>query len=89
MVPQKLYYPRSQVIGSMGMAAGARGAGYDVLQFKKGDPGYSPICEIQTYDAGMPLAPADLPKDAQAIETAFGMTLMPGMNRYVFCLQVR
>jgi hypothetical protein len=91
MVTQKLYYPRSQVISTTGgmtsMAAGARGAGYDVLQLKRTDPGYTPLCEIQTYDAGMPLAPGDLPKDAMTIEASFGTTLMPGANRYVFCLQ--
>jgi hypothetical protein len=89
MVTQKLYYPRSMVMGATTAAAGARGAGYDVLQARRQDPGYSPVCEVITYDAGMPLAPADLPKDAAAIETSFGTTFMPGANRYVFCLQVR
>jgi hypothetical protein len=91
MATQKLYYPRSQIISMTGgmttMAAGARGAGYDVLQFKRTDPGYTPVCEINTYDAGMPLAPGDLPKDAMTIEANFGTTLMPGAARYVFCLQ--
>jgi hypothetical protein len=93
MQTQRLYYPRSQVIGtSMGvmtMAAGARGAGYDVLQARRGDVGYSPLCEVMTYDAGMPMAPGALPRNAADIEAAFGAVLMPGAPRYVFCLQVR
>jgi hypothetical protein len=90
MVPQKLYIPRSMVISGTGtMAAGARGAGYDVLAAKRGEPGYSPLCEVTTYDAGMPLAPDALPRDAKTIEVSFGATLQPAATRYVFCLQVQ
>jgi hypothetical protein len=95
MQPQRLYYPRSQVVtmgagGMPSMAAGLRGAGYDVLAARRGEPGYSPLCEVFTYDAGMvPLPPEQLPRTAADIETMFGGTLMPAANRYIFCLQVR
>ena len=65
----------------MTMAAGARGAGYDVLQAKRGDADYSPVCEVFTYDAGMPLGPRrQLPKSAEAIEAMF-RTAMPTAPR--------
>jgi hypothetical protein len=98
MRPQKLYYPRSPVIsmgagGMMTMAPGARGAGYDVLEAKRGAADYSPLCEVWTYDAGpMGLTPEQLPKTAEAIEQMFpapNLTVAPGANRYIFCLQVR
>jgi hypothetical protein len=94
MVTQKLYYPRSLVIsGGMmpTMAPGEIGAGYDVVEAKKGAPGYSPVCEVLTYDAGMPLPADQLPKDAATIEAMFnGMAspIMPAATPLVFCLQV-
>jgi hypothetical protein len=94
MVPQRLYLPRSPIADEMGMAASARlGAGYDVLAAKRGAPGYSPLCEVVTYDAGMTPVPIDmLPKDGAMIEAMYGTTIRPATGstpRYVFCLQVR
>jgi hypothetical protein len=91
MRPQRLYYPRSMVIGTGGMmAAGQRGAGYDVLAAKRGDADYSPVCEVFTYDAGMPLPADQLPRTAEAIEALpTAMLQNPTTNRYIFCLQVR
>jgi hypothetical protein len=95
MVPQKLYYPRSMVIapGAMPtMAAGKLGAGYDVLTAKRDAAGYSPVCEVWTYDTGMPLAAADLPRDAAMIEATFNDVASPlqrAATPLVFCLQVQ
>lgn len=104
MVTQRLFYPRSPVIGmnAMGMpvmAPGARGAGYDVLAAARGTPGYSPLCEVFTYHAGAAKAPADLPKDVATIEAMFNPMpnpmdptvepIRPAMPRFVYCLQVR
>jgi hypothetical protein len=92
MVPQKIYYPRSMVMNAMGMAAAGRlGAGYDVLSAKRGTPGYSPVCAVYTYDAGMPLARADLPKDEATIMAMFNSMaapIRPAATPYIFCLQV-
>jgi hypothetical protein len=95
MRPQKLYYPRSPVIamgagGMPTMPPGARGAGYDVLTARRGDADYSPVCEVWTYDAGMPLLPEQLPRTAEAIEQMFpAPNLTVAATRYIFCLQVR
>ena len=61
MVTQKLYFPRT---GAPGKGNGL-GAGNDVVQFQRGEAGYSPICQIFSYTlpAGTPV-----PKDAAVIE---------------------
>jgi hypothetical protein len=96
MVPQRLYIPRSMVTGPGPMpgmttaAPGEIGAGYDVLAAARGAAGYSPICEVFTYDAGMALAPEQLPRDATVIEATFNTMaapLEPASPTYIFCLQ--
>jgi hypothetical protein len=50
------------------------------------------VCAVFSYDAGMPLPPDQLPRDAQTIETMFNTMdapLRPGTNPYVYCLQVQ
>ncbi len=95
MRPQKLYYPRSPVITASGMAPGVRGAGYDVLTAKRGDPDYSPVCEVWIYNLPAAATPEQLPKTAEAIEAMFvgdtmgNLAQAPLPNRYIFCLQVR
>jgi hypothetical protein len=91
MVPQKLYLPRTPVIKGTAMGAATLGAGYEVLAAKRGSPGYSPLCEVVTYDGKMPLPPEMLPKDAATIEAMNG-PIMPAtapLPRYTFCLQVK
>jgi hypothetical protein len=97
MKTQRLYYPRSMVVttaadGKTTMAAGKIRAGYDVLAARRGDPGYSPVCEVFTYDAGMPLPVEQLPRDAKVIEAMFNTMAAPltaAATPYTYCLQVR
>ena len=88
--PQRLFYPRSMVTRTNGMtAAGARGQGYDVLEGVRGTDAYSPVCQVITYDTGMPMAQDMLPKDAADIQAMYGTTFMPAAAApYIFCLQV-
>jgi hypothetical protein len=91
MVTQKLYLPRTPVIEGTAMGAAKLGDGYDVLAARRGDATYSPVCEVVTYDAHMPLPPEMLPKDAATIEAMNG-PIMPATGsipHYVFCLQVK
>jgi hypothetical protein len=109
LVPQKLYYPRSQTTACKAVdantamttmpAAGRLGGGFDVLQARRDQPGYSPLCQVFSFDAGAtPIAaPGDdckdltvprLPADAQTIETMYAMTIQPATPAYVYCLQV-
>lgn len=98
MVAQKLYYPRSQVtIGGTAKTVGL-GQGYDTLTARRGEPGYSPICQVLTYDAGVALTEAELPKSAAEVESRYGATLRaptknpgdksPVGDAYVYCLQL-
>jgi hypothetical protein len=90
MRPQRLFVPR-QILMGMGMAAGRAGSGYDVLEFKRGEAGYSPLCQIWNYgDPATPAAVADLPKRADAIlsNPALNATAATPAS-FVYCLQVR
>lgn len=98
MVTQKLYYPRSQVtVGTTNRSVGV-GQGYDVVEAIRGEPGYSPVCEVLTYDAGGPLTADQLPRSAADVVARFGATLQkpvknfgdrsPVGDAYVYCLQV-
>ncbi len=93
MTTQKLYYPRTilrmDANGMLGPGPGARSSGYDVLQFKRGAPGYTPVCQVFTYETPAPVAPEQLPKSVGEIEGMYAATIMPAAVPYVFCLQVR
>ncbi|HYO53866.1 hypothetical protein [Archangium sp.] len=102
MVTQKLYYPRSKV--TVSTTQGLKdlnvsvGQGYDVVEAIRGEPGYSPVCEVFTYDAGGPLTADQLPKSAAEVVAKYGATLQkpvknfgdrsPVGDAYVYCLQV-
>jgi hypothetical protein len=76
IVTQKLYYPVSEALG----------AGYDVLQAARGQPGYSPVCKVYTYDPG---DAAELPTSAAEIEADYAATIkaVTGAGSIVYCLQ--
>jgi hypothetical protein len=90
MRPQRLFIPR-QIKTDKGMADGKAGAGYDVLEAKRSNPGYSPLCQIWNYgDMAMPMAVADLPRSASAIMSATELNPAAATPAsYVYCLQVR
>jgi len=91
MKTMKLYYPRSAVTGVT--TAISHGQGYDVLQARRGEENYSPVCELLTYDAGGPLAKSALPKtEAEVLELSAqaGTAIRAPAtgDKYVYCLQV-
>ncbi|WP_257462527.1 hypothetical protein [Archangium lipolyticum] len=73
---QKLYYPVSKTVGS----------GFDVLEAARGQPGYSPVCKVYTYDPG---AATTLPTSTAEIERDYAGTIkaVTGAGTYVYCLQ--
>lgn len=92
MRTQRLFYPRSMVQPATGPAvAGARGAGYDVLEAKRGDATYSPVCEVMTYDTGGTTPVSMLPKDVAGVMSYVTgpRPLQTASPRYIFCLQVQ
>lgn len=89
MHAQKLYYPRSMVMKGSSTVAGGIGFGYDVLEHARGEDGYSPVCQVFTYDTGVATAVEMLPQDAATITAMYGSTLKPATVPYIFCLQVQ
>jgi len=79
---QVLYVPDTVVDPATGMAAPntAPGSGFDVLDFKRSDAGYSPICHLKLFTPADPMNP---PRDATAIPAA---TVVDTMT-YLYCLQ--
>ena len=83
--------------GASGTCAdlGKAGQGYDVLQFKRSDDNYSPVCEVRQYSllVGSPARPplvSELPKSSAAILPLNPQqpTTDSGIDRYVYCPQV-
>lgn len=86
--PQRLFIPRT-ISTPTNMTSptgpGVAGAGYDVLEFARGQAGYSPLCQVVTYATPMPMLPADLPKSATDIVTNYQSTFQNG--EVFYCLQ--
>ncbi len=83
MATQNLYYPTMVFDPNAMMAApGDLGLGHDLMDYKRGETGYSPICHVWTFD----------PKDIMNPEKSVG-DIMDGMHNvtdtmtYVYCLQ--
>ena len=98
MQTQRLYYPRS--LNGTGVCGAAPantpcglGNGFDVMEFRRGQAGYSPVCQVLTYPATGSIA-----RDATTITTTYtpqqitpppigpaGSAVIPP---FIFCLQV-
>jgi len=85
MVTQALYYPSQHPgvddQGNQVPVPGGPAEGFDVVDAKRGAPGYSPICEVFEFDPTDPMAPETNVKD---IDQA---TVVP-TGTFVWCLQV-
>jgi hypothetical protein len=88
MVTQKLYYPRSLVTKNGNTLPGGFGFGYDVIQYGRNDPNYTPVCQLFSYDTGMTTDSTALPQDEATVLSLYGATLKPSTVPYEFCLQV-
>ncbi len=69
--------------------------GYDVLQFRRSDPNYSPVCEVRQYTANTGARPrqaSELPRSVADVLTISPTTQPPttesGIARYVYCPEV-
>jgi hypothetical protein len=82
LTAQTLYYPDTLPPAQQGGAArpGMPGMGHDVLQFARGDAGYSPLCHVLPFT---PLDPTNLPTDATGIDAS---RVGADLGQYVFCL---
>lgn len=82
MVAQNLYYPATIVVDAMGNTGpGEVGQGFDVLEFRRGTDGYSPVCRLWQYEPLDPLKPAT---SVAEIDPA----TVTDTGRYIYCLQL-
>ncbi|MCG8557803.1 MAG: hypothetical protein MJD61_21335, partial [Proteobacteria bacterium] len=106
LLAQKLYIPSlvaTDPADPSKTSPGQVGAGYDVLQFMRNEPGYSPLCEVWRYNATVAFDPdrPELyqgPKDETSVlamdpaPTRYLPTPQEELSgfdrRYVYCLQV-
>jgi|SRR5579883_891049 len=82
LVTQNLYYPSTLPPAESGGTPreGAPGMGHDVLQYARGEAGYSPICHLVPFT---PPDPSNLPTSADAIPAS---AIGPDTGEYAFCL---
>ncbi len=85
--PQRIFVPGKILDSKMMPATGAVGSGYDVMEFKRGIDGYSPLCQVVTYETAMPVQTAMLPKSAADIVTNFSASFKNG--EVFYCLQTQ
>jgi len=100
---QNLYVP-TRVLpvladGGTGPARnGVPGAGYDILDYPRSDPRYSPICRVQRYETGTGIRSDGVPRSAALITGALSDPLPVAVDAiapsdvvppYVFCLQAQ
>ena len=81
---QRLFYPaKVWDAESMMLVDGARGVGDDVLEFRRGDEGYSPLCRVFTFE----------PKNPQmALEQSVAeidQSTVQDTGELVYCLQTQ
>jgi hypothetical protein len=82
MVTQDLYYPSTVFDAATQMEVdGSEGTGYDVMQFKRSEDGYSPVCRVLSFDPVDPKAPET------SVSEILALTTVHVTGRYIYCLQ--
>jgi hypothetical protein len=82
MVAQDLYYPSKHLKGPMGAVVdGELGEGFDLLQFRRGEDGYSPVCRVLAF------SPKD-PKKPERVISEIDPAAVTDTGRYIYCLQL-
>ena len=82
MIAQDLYYPSQHPTGKLGkVGPGALGEGFDVLQFRRGEDGYSPVCRVLSF------APKD-PSNPETSIASIDPAAVTDTGRYIYCLQL-
>jgi hypothetical protein len=83
MVPQIMYVPNAVPDGMGGVTAGTPGMGFDVMQFQRGDAGYSPLCHVLFF---APVDPMNLPTSFDQVDMT---TVQPDTGTFIACIQVK
>lgn len=86
MAAQNVYYPTvipmTAPTGVVTLARGTLGAGHDILDHVRGEPGYTPVCHVFSF---VPADPVHPPTSASDID---GATLQD-TGSFIYCLQVQ
>lgn len=82
LLSQDLYYPSMHIVDAKGtLGKGDVGQGFDLIQHRRGEDGYSPVCRVLAFD----------PKDPKKPETAIAdidPAKVSDTGRYIYCLQL-
>lgn len=82
LVTQDLYYPSSHIVDKKGtVGPGELGQGFDLIQFRRGEDGYSPVCRVLQFE------PLD-PKQPETAIAAIDPAAVTDTGRYIYCLQL-
>lgn len=85
VIAQNVYFPTQIPVtlpsGVVVPRAGALGAGFDILDARRGEPAYSPLCHVFSFAPADPLHP---PTAAAEIDA----TQLHDTGSFVWCLQV-
>lgn len=85
LIAQNVYWPTQIPVtlpsGVVVVRAGRLGAGFDILDARRGEPGYSPVCHVFSFVPADPLHP---PTNADHIDAS----QLHDTGSYVYCLQV-
>jgi hypothetical protein len=83
---QNVYFPTPIPVtaptGVVSLGPGSLGAGYDVLDHVRGEPGYSPVCHVFSFVPADPLHP---PRSASDIDAS----TLHDTRSFIYCIQVQ
>lgn len=85
VIAQNVYFPTQIPVtlpsGVVVPRAGTLGAGFDIVDARRGEPGYSPLCHVFSFVPADPLHPPTSAADIDA-------TQLHDTGTFVWCLQV-
>ena len=86
LIAQNLYFPTTIPAtlpsGVVVPRTGKLGAGFDILDAVRGEPGYSPLCHVFSFVPADPLHPPSSAADVDASQ-------LHDTGTFVWCLQVQ
>lgn len=90
MQTQNLYYPDTVAVddpdhpGMKTTTDGDIGMGVDLMEFKRGEGNYSPVCHVFSFTPKDPMAP-----EKSVAEVMANMDVITDTKQYVYCLQTK
>jgi hypothetical protein len=86
IIPENVYFPTQIPVtlpsGVVVVGTGKLGAGFDILDARRGEPGYSPLCKVFSFVPRDPLNPATSASMIDALD-------LHDTGTWVWCIQVK